>query len=101
MAETLKAVHILLPRTGGGRHVAEALVAAALTETPNAQAIVLDATACRAFAQGATDELVKRSMEHLGWEHLDRLALVGGTELTRRYFRESIARRKPATREDS
>ena len=95
MAETLTTATVVLPRLIGARTKAAALVATTLAETPEAEAIVIDASGNQAAAPGAIDELVKRAMEHLGWERKDRLQLVGEKPKMREVFDEQLDARTP------
>lgn len=95
MTETLTTATVVLPRTIGARTTAAALVAETLATTPGASAIVIDATGNQASAPGAIDELVKRSMEHLGWDRKDRLQLHGARPRTQETFDEQLEARTP------
>ena len=95
MAETLTTATVVLPRLIGARTKAAALVAATLAESPEAEAIVIDATGTQAAAPGAIDELVKRAMEHLGWERKANLHLVGARPRTQETFDEQLDARTP------
>lgn len=95
MAEALTTATVVLPRLIGSRVRAAALVAETLAETPGAEAIVIDASSTQAVSPSAIDELVKRSMEHLGWERIERLQLAGAKPYAQQLFDEQLVARMP------